>query len=65
MPLFCYVHRVGGAVPYLEVLPELSGEAMLLRAAELLVDRPDGLRAELWQDDRLIHTIERRDALAR
>jgi hypothetical protein len=64
MPLFCYVHCAGAAVPYFEVLPDMPGDRALRRAAELLADRPDGLRAELWEDDRLIHTIERQAAPA-
>jgi hypothetical protein len=61
MPLFCYVHRREGAVPYLEVVPEMGASA-LRRAAELLADRPDGVRAELWDGDRLIHVLEREGA---
>lgn len=64
MPLFCYVHRRGHAVPYFEVFPDLTRPAALVRAAELLVERPDGVRVELWEDDRLIHTMERQAAAA-
>ena len=58
MPLFCYIHRRGAAVPYFEDLPDLASDAALQRASELLAERPDGVRAELWQDDRLIHTLQ-------
>jgi hypothetical protein len=64
MPLFCYIHRIGGAVPYFEVFAELTGEAAVTRAAELLHERPDGLMAELWDDERLVHTIERQTSSA-
>ena len=59
MPLICYVHRTGEAVPYFEVLPELTGPAAVRRAAELMADRPDAIRAELWEGERLVHVLER------
>lgn len=64
MPLFCYVHRLGEAVSYFEVFPDLTGEAALMRAAELLDERPDGLKAELWDGDRLVHVVERQPSSA-
>jgi hypothetical protein len=62
MPLICYVLRKGDAVPYFEVLPEVSEDQAVRRAAVLLADRPDGLRAELWDGERLVRTVERETA---
>lgn len=57
MPLICYVHRRGNAVPYLEVLSVPAGEAAALRAAQLLAERPDGERVELWDGEELVLTL--------
>jgi hypothetical protein len=57
MPLFCYVHRRGEATPYLEVLPDLPSEAAARRAAQLLADRADAERAELWDGEELVLTL--------
>jgi len=57
MPLFCYVHRRGGATPYLEVLPDLPREDAARRAAQLLAERADGERAELWDGEDLVLTL--------
>lgn len=62
MPLICYVHRAAEAVPYFEVLPDLSHAAALRRAAELMADRPDAIRAELWDGEQLVHTLQPRAA---
>lgn len=57
MPLFCYVHRLGGGVPYFEVLPEMPYEQATRRAGQLLAERADGERAELWRDEELVVTL--------
>lgn len=62
MPLFCYVHSRGATVPYLEVLAGESTPQALRRAAELMADRPDAVRAELWDGETLLHTLERETA---
>lgn len=64
MPLFCYVHRKGGAVAYFEVFPELTPEAARIRANEMLLERSDGLWAEIWDEVRLIDAIEREPSSA-
>jgi hypothetical protein len=58
MPLICYVHRQGNSVPYFEVLSEPAGEAAARRAAQLLAERPDGVRAELWDGEELVLSLE-------
>ena len=59
MAYFCYIHRRTGGVPHFEVLPEASqGEAIDL-AAHLLAERADGVRAEVWDGDRLVFTLPR------
>jgi hypothetical protein len=58
MPLICYVVREGGRVPYFEVFADMPHDQAARRAAELLADRPDGVRAELWDGDRLVTAIE-------
>lgn len=59
MPFFCYIHRTGGGVPHFEVLAELSADAAAARAARLLAERRDGLKAELWQGDTLVLILPR------
>jgi hypothetical protein len=63
MPLFCYIHREGGGVPHFEVLPELSERGAQDRAAQLLAQRADGIRAEIWDGDTLIFTLPRSEAV--
>jgi hypothetical protein len=59
MAYFCYIHRRTGGVPHFEVLPETSrGEAIDL-AAHLLAERADGVRAEIWDGERLIFSLPR------
>ncbi|HVI34300.1 hypothetical protein [Phenylobacterium sp.] len=64
MPYLCYVHRSSGGVPHFEVLPELTRDEAIQRAGELLAQRPDGLRAELWEEDLLVFTLPRASAPA-
>jgi hypothetical protein len=53
----CYVHRTSGGVPHFEVLPDVSRDEAIRRALDLLSQRPDGQRAELWDEDALIFTV--------
>jgi hypothetical protein len=57
MSIFCYVHKRTGGVPHFEVLAEMSKDEAIARATALLADRPDGERAELWDDEALIFTV--------
>lgn len=57
MPYFCYIHRTGGGVPHFEVLPHADRDQALKRAAELLADRVDGERAEVWEGETLVQTL--------
>jgi hypothetical protein len=59
MTYFCYIHRKAGGVPHLEVLPETSPVDAIGHAAGLLADRADAVRAEIWEDERLIVTLPR------
>jgi hypothetical protein len=59
MPLFCYIHRKGDRVPHFEVLPELTERGAQDRAAQLLAQRADGVRAEVWDGDTLVFTLPR------
>ncbi|HEY8571963.1 hypothetical protein [Phenylobacterium sp.] len=59
MPYFCYIHRSSGGVPHFEVLPQAGREDALRRAAELLADRLDGERAEVWEGETLVQTLAR------
>ena len=63
MPFFCYIHRQGDGVPHFEVLPELSARGAQDHAAQLLAQRADGVRAEVWDGDRLVFTVPRREPL--
>jgi hypothetical protein len=61
MPYFCYIHRREGGVPHFEVLPDLSQKGAIDRAARLLAQRADGVRAELWEGERLIFSLPREE----
>jgi len=64
MPYFCYIHRSAGGVPHFEVLPETSQGDARERAALLLAQRADGVRAEVWEGEQLIFTVPREAAVA-
>lgn len=57
MTYFCYIHRGGGGVPHFEVLPESSERRALDAAARLLAQRTDAVRAEIWEDERLVTSL--------
>jgi len=57
MSYFCYIHRKAGGVPHFEVLPETSQDGAIDEAARLLAQRTDAVRAEVWEDERLIFTL--------
>jgi hypothetical protein len=59
VPFFCYIHRDGSGVPYFEVLPELTQRGARERAAQLLAQRADAIRAEVWDGDTLVFTVPR------
>jgi hypothetical protein len=62
MPYFCYIHRKTGGVPHFEVLPETSHRDAIDRATDLLAQRVDGVRAEIWEGERLLFTLPRTPA---
>jgi hypothetical protein len=62
MPYFCYIHRKAGGVPHLEVLPETNQGPAIDIAARLLAQRADAVRAEIWEDERLIFSLPREPA---
>jgi hypothetical protein len=57
MAYFCYVHKKGDAVPHFEVLPEMTARGAHEHATELLAQRKDAIRAEVWEEDTLIFTV--------
>lgn len=59
MPYLCYIHRAAGGVPHFEVLPQTSQGGAIDQAARLLAQRADGVRAEVWDGERLIFTLPR------
>lgn len=59
MPYFCYIHREKGGVPHFEVLAETSRRGAADRAAKLLAQRADGIRAEVWEGETLVFTLPR------
>jgi hypothetical protein len=61
MTYFCYIHRETGGVPHFEVLPETSQGDAVHQAAKLLAQRADGVRAEVWEGERLVFTVPRRE----
>jgi hypothetical protein len=62
MAYFCYIHRQAGGVPHLEVLPETSQGPAIDTAARLMAQRADAIRAEIWEDERLIFSLPREAA---
>jgi hypothetical protein len=62
MSYFCYIHRQTGGVPHLEVLPETSEGPAIDMAARLMAQRADAVRAEIWEDERLIFSLPREPA---
>lgn len=59
MTYFCFIHRRTGGVPHFEVLPESTEGRAIDIAAQLLAQRADAVRAEVWEDERLIFTLPR------
>jgi hypothetical protein len=64
MPFFCYIHRRGDGVPHFEVLSEVTERGAQARAAQLLAQRADAVRAEVWDGDTLIFTLPQTSAAA-
>lgn len=62
MTYFCYIHRLAGGVPHLEVLPATSRGPAIDTAARLMAQRSDAVRAEIWEDERLIFSLPRESA---
>ena len=63
MPFFCYIHRRDNGVPHFEVLAELTEQGAHDRAAQLLAQRVDGDRAEVWEGDTLLFTLPKAGAV--
>ena len=59
MTYFCYIHRQSGGVPHFEVLPETSQGGAIVIATDLLIQRADGVRAEIWEGERLLFSLPR------
>ncbi|HEX3366412.1 hypothetical protein [Phenylobacterium sp.] len=59
MAYFCYIHRRTGGVPHFEVLPDSTEGHAVDIAARLLAQRADAVRAEVWEDERLVFTLPR------
>ena len=59
MAYLCYIHRRAGGVPYLEVLPDSAQGPAIDTAARLMAQRADAVRAELWEDERLVFSLPR------
>ena len=65
MTYFCYIHREAGGVPQFEVLPDMSHVGAIDRATQLLRQRADGVRAEVWEGERLLFSLPRPDEAPR
>jgi len=59
MTYICYIHRASSETPQLEVLPDLTPVEAIDRAASLMAEKTDAVRAEVWDDERLIFTLPR------
>lgn len=58
MPFVCYVNRSGGGVPYMEVIDEADQVRAVARMRALLLERIDGVSAELFDGDVRIALVE-------
>jgi len=56
---FCYIHRESGSAPHFEVLPETSHVGAMEHAAQMMAQRADAIRAEIWDGDRLVFSLPR------
>jgi hypothetical protein len=56
---FCYIHRESGSAPHFEVLPETSHVGAMEHAAQMMAQRADAIRAEIWEGDRLVFSLPR------
>lgn|GEM_PF-1689040 len=56
---FCYIHRASGSAPHFEVLPETSHVGAMEHAAQMMAQRSDAIRAEIWDGDRLVFSLPR------
>jgi len=56
---FCYIHRASGQAPHFEVLPETSHVGAMEHAAQMMAQRADAIRAEIWDGDRLVFSLPR------
>ena len=63
MAFFCFIHRRDNGVPHFEVLPELTERGAHDRAAQLLAQRADAVRAEVWEGDDLLFILPRGEPL--
>jgi hypothetical protein len=59
MTYFCYIHRKAGGVPHFEVLPDMSQGGAIDMATQLLAQRADAVRAEIWEGERLLFSVPR------
>ena len=57
MVYFCYIHRKTGGAPHFEVLPETSQSGALDHAAQMLSQHANAVRAEVWDDERLVFSL--------
>jgi hypothetical protein len=57
MAFICYVHRIDAGTPYMEVLGTTDLAEAEMRALELLRARPDGEKAEIFEDDVSLATV--------
>lgn len=58
MPYICYLYEGEGQVPYMEILPEASLDDARSLMRDLLHQRPNYRRAELWEGDRMVSRSE-------
>ncbi|MFC3079376.1 hypothetical protein ACFODL_14855 [Phenylobacterium terrae] len=54
MPYICYLYEGEGQVPYMEVLPEASLAEARGLTLDLLHQRPNYVRAELWDGEQMV-----------
>ena len=59
MPYLCYIHRASSEIPHLEVLPDTTQVEAIDLAVNLMAQRADAVRAEVWDGERLVFALPR------
>jgi hypothetical protein len=62
---FCYVYSEDSSTPHMEALPSNTLYSAKTQSSRMLVERPRGVRAELFDEERCVATISPGEAAER